>query len=250
MTDVARQASGNLPASRLQDEDTKADKARKTFGHIRRQFLAPFDAWERSAAVGAEERSRMIDRPAYLVPRVYCPTHPATEEQRQQQLSMLDAALANQPDIHSLQALRHELDQAASGAPIPAANRMIVGAMVAAFPNVRPHSPEYYLEALIEALGQLELPPAAVAKTCNEIYQTATFAPTAAEVLAKAKEVHGKLVVTVKQIDRYGEILAWADEVRSWIKTVPLLAPNRSNFDRPPAPPPALSFSPSRTTWV
>lgn len=249
MTDVA-QSTGNLPARRLHDEDTKADKARKTFANIRSRFLAPFDALERAQRVGAAERSHMTDRPGYLVPRVYHPTHPSTEADRQQQLAMFDAALANQPDMGSLEGLRRDLNEAASGAPVPAANRMIVGAMIAAFPNVRPHSPEYYMEALIEALKQLQLPPAAVAKTCNEIYQTATFAPTAAEVLAKAKEVHASLQFSVKQIDRYGEICAWAASVRRWIETVPLLAANRSNFDRPPAPPPALSFSPSRTTWV
>ncbi|QCQ97782.1 hypothetical protein E7T10_03400 [Brevundimonas sp. SGAir0440] len=69
-------------------------------------------------------------------------------------------------------------------------------------------------------------------------------------MLAKAKEVHASLKVSVKIIDRYGEIVAWAADVRRWIETVPLLADNRSNFDRPPMPPSALSFSPSRATWV
>ncbi len=250
MTDVTHPVSSNLPAVRQQGETTKADKARKTFANIRRQFLAPFDAWEKAVQIGAEERSRMVDRPAYLSPRVYCPTHPATEDQRLQQLALFDAALANQPDFTSLAMLRDELNDAANGVPIPAANRMIVGAMIAAFPNVRPHSPEYYLEALIEALGQTALPPAAVAKTCNEIYLTSTFAPTAAEVLAKAKDVHAALIFNVKQIDRYGEIVGWAASVRRWIETVPLLTPNRSNHERAPMPPASLAFSRSRVDWV
>lgn len=251
MTQVAAYDHGRAPAPRpAQPGDAKADKVRKTIARIRIQFLAPFDAWERAAAGGAVERGRMIDRPQFLSPRVLQPMHPATEEQRAFQLARFDASLKNQPEAASLADLRADMDAAANGSPLPAATRLIIGTMVASFPNVRPHSPETYLEALIEALDHTGLPPAAIAKTCNEIYLTSTFAPTGAEVLEKAKEVHATLSFRVKQIDRYAEIMDWAVKVRSWLETVPLLAPDRSNAARAPLPPANLSYHPSRVDWV
>lgn len=250
MTDVAHHGSGNLPDRRPAPQPSKADNARKTFANIRRRFLAPFDAWERAMQVGEEGRAAMRDRPRYLAPRIVCPQHPTSEHHRETLLAIFDEALKHQPDVASLAELRDEMNDAAGGQPIPAANRMIVAAMVAAFPNVRPHSPEYYLEALIEALDQTGLPPAAVAKTCNEIYLTSTYAPTAAEVLAKAKDVQANLTFGVKQIDRYREIVSWAAEVRRWLETVPLLASDRSNLERAPAPPAVLAYHPSKAEWV
>lgn len=251
MTNVATYDHGRAPAQRAaQPGDVKADKVRKTIARIRSQFLAPFDAWERAAAAGATERARMIDRPQFLAPRVLQPMHPATEEQRAFQLARFDASLQNQPDVTSLADLRADMDAAANGPPLPAATRLIIGTMVASFPNVRPHSPETYLEALIEALDHTGLPPAAIAKTCNEIYLTSTFAPTGAEVLEKAKEVHATLTFGVKQIDRYAEVVAWATGVRQWLETVPLLAADRTNYDRPPQAPANLSFHRSTVDWV
>jgi len=251
MTDVTNYEPGRAPTARPDNpSEAKADKARQTIARIRSQFLAPFDAWERAQAVGAAERDRMRDRPTFLAPRVYQPAHPATEEGREAQLARFDAALQNQPDAAALQGLRAAMDGAANGPTNPTANRLIIATMVAAFPNVRPHSPETYLEALIEALDHTGLPPAAIAKTCNEIVTTSTFAPAVAEVLDKAKEVHATLTYGVRQIDRYSEVIAWAEGVRHWLATVPLELPDRSNFERAPAPPANLSFHRSKVDWV
>lgn len=251
MTDVASFDHGRAPAQRPSNPSAaKADKVRQTIARIRSQFLAPFDAWERAEAVGATERSRMVDRPQFLAPRVLQPIHPATEEQRAFQLARFDASLKNQPDVAALADLRAAMAAAANGPAVPAANRLIIATMIASFPNVRPHSPETYMEALIEALDHTGLPPAAIAKTCNEIHTTSTFAPTAAEVLEKAREVHATLTFGVKQIDRYAEIAAWATGVRQWLETVPLLAADRANFDRPPQAPANLSFHRSNVDWV
>lgn len=108
---------------------------------------------------------------------------------------------------------------------------------------------ETYLEALIEALDHTGLPPAAVAKTCNEVYSTSTFAPTVAEVLTKAKETHASLSFAVRQIDQYAELMAWAKKVRDWIATVPLLKEDRANADRAPRPPASLTFHRSTAEW-
>lgn len=251
MTDVANYEQGRAPVQRASNPSAaKADKVRQTLARIRSQFLTPFDAWERAQAVGAAERGRMMGRPSFLAPRVFQPSHPTTEEDRTAQLARFDAALQNQPDVADLQALRADMEAASNGPASPAANRLIIATMVASFPNVRPHSPETYLEALIEVLDHTGLPPAAIAKTCNEIHRTSTFAPTAAEVLDKAKEVHANLTFGVKQIDRYAEVVAWATEVRHWLETVPLLATDRANYDRPPAPPANLSFHRSKVDWV
>lgn len=251
MTDVTNYEQGRAPVQRANNPSAaKADKVRQTLARIRSQFLTTFDAWDQAQAVGAAERNRMMDRPAFLAPRVYQPSHPTSEENREAQLARFDAALQNQPDSAALQALRADMEAAANGPASSAANRLIIATMVASFPNVRPHSPETYLEALIEALDHTGLPPAAIAKTCNEIYTTSTFAPTVAEVLAKAKEVHASLANGVRNIDRYGEVIAWATEVRRWLETVPLLATDRANYDRPPAPPANLSFHRSKVDWV
>lgn len=251
MNDVANYEQGRAPVQRSGNPSAaKADKVRQTLARIRSQFLTPFDAWERAQAVGAAERDRMMGRPSFLAPRIYQPRHPTTEEDRTAQLARFDDALQNQPDAAALQALRADMEAAANGPASPAANRLIIATMVASFPNVRPHSPETYLEALIEALDHTGLPPAAIAKTCNEIYTTSTFAPTVAEVLEKAKEVHAALSNRVWQIDRYGEVIAWAEGVRHWLATVPLELPNRSNFERAPEPPANLSFHRSKVDWV
>lgn len=250
MTDVANYEHGRVPVQRPSSPSAaKADKVRKTIARIRSQFLAPFDAWEKAIADGAAGRGQLAGRPAFLMPQVHQPSHPTTEEDRQCQLARFDAALRNQPDPSDLASLRGDLDAAANGQPSAAANRLIVATMVAAFPNVRPHSPETYLEALIEALDHTGLPPAAVAKTCNEVYSTSTFAPTVAEVLTKAKETHASLTFAVRQIDQYAELMAWAKKVRDWIATVPLLKEDRSNADRAPRPPVSLTFHRSTAEW-
>lgn len=247
MNDLATINPAKAPAPISQD---RANKARETFSRIRSQFLAPFDAWEQAEAVGAVERSRMVDRPRYLAPRVYQPKHPASEEDRSTQLARFDAAMRNQPEPAALLAMRADMDAAANGPAAPPANRLIIATMVASFPNVRPHSPETYLEALFEALEHTGLPPAAIAKTCNIICTTSTFAPTVAEVLAKAKDVQTGLSFGVKQIDLYIEVIAWAKKVRGWLETVPLLAKDRSNIDRAPSPPKSLAFHSSKVDWV
>ncbi|WP_368933498.1 hypothetical protein [Brevundimonas naejangsanensis] len=250
MTDVANYDHGQVPVQRPNNPSAaKADTVRKTLARIRSQFLAPFDAWEKAVAHGAAGRGQLAERPAFLTPQVPQPPHPATEEGRQGELARFDAALRGQPDPFGLEPLRTDLDAAANGQPSAAANRLIVATMVAAFPNVRPHSPETYLEALIEALDHTGLPPTAVAKTCNEVYSTSTFAPTVAEVLTKAKETHASLSFAVRQIDQYSELMAWAKKVRDWIATVPLLKEDRSNADRAPRPPASLTFHRSTAEW-
>jgi len=251
MTDIARYDHGGTPQRRAAGpEETKADKARQSLAFIRKEYLAPFDAWDRIKAEQEAERQAMAVRPAFLAPRVYRPHHPRTEADRRDEIARFDAALKAQPNPRSLASIREAFRNAANGKPKPSANRLIAGFMVGAFPNVRPHSPETYLETLIEALDQTGFPPAAVARACNEIIHTSTFAPTIAEVVAKAKDVHAHLRFSAQMIDRYEEVLIWAAGVRSWLAAVPLLDENRSNYERPPEPPRSLSYSASRVDWV
>lgn len=248
MTDITPQ-SGGLPSRRPAMDESKADKVRRTLAQVNKQYLAPFRALDAMQAQQAEDRLTLQPMPSFLSPCVPQPAHPTSEEERERSLQRFDAALQYQPDRLSLATIRNDLADAVMGKAAPTVNRLIVGLMVGSFPNVRPYSPETYLEALIEALDQTGLPPASVAKACNEITRTRSFAPSVAEVIEAAEKVQTEAKYTIRAIGQYSETLDWAGEVRAWLKAVPILAANRSNYDRPPPPPESLAFSVSTIAW-
>lgn len=235
MTDIATISDGRAPVSRPPTD--KAENVRKSLQHIRRHLLAPFDAWEQAKQAGADIRAGLLYRPKFLIPEVLQPDHPKTEEERTGLLARHDRALGGQPSRLAMVAMRETLLEAVEGKPNARQNRVIAGLMVGAFPNVRPYSPETYMETLIEALDQTGMPPSAVAKACNEIVRTSTFPPTVAEVAGKASEVHGELRSAIWSIDHFFELIEWAAVVRTWIASVELLKPDCGNRERPPEPP-------------
>lgn len=238
MNDLATVQPAKAPVPISQ---ARADKVRETLARIRSQFLAVFDDWDRAQI--ACQNARLLE------PHIPQLVQPRTEEERAQQLARLDAALAGQPTAETLSSLRADAEKAIAAPAVPKANRLIVATMVAAFPNVRPHSPETYLEALIEALTHTGFPPAVIAKTCNEVYTGSTFAPTVAEVLEKATAINNGLSRRVWFIDRYQEVQRWTADVRRWLEAVPLLAEDRSNTERPPQPHERIQFHPSASAW-
>ncbi len=248
MTDVTPQ-SGGLPARRPAMDEDKAGKVRRSLAQISKQYLAPFRALEAVRSQQEEGRRSLRSDPSFLGPCIHRPAHPTSEEERERSLRHFDAALQYQPDRLSLATIRNDLATAIMGKAAPTANRLIVGLMVGSFPNVRPYSPETYLEALVEALDQTGLPPASVAKACNEITRTRSFAPSVAEVIEMAERVQAEAKITIRAIGQYGETLDWAADVRAWLKGVPILADDRSNYDRPPSPPASLAFSSSTVEW-
>ncbi|GEM_PF-4542402 len=252
MNDLTPHKDGGSPDRRNQSDD-KAASIRQSLEHIHRHHLAPYRAWDDAQKIGHSERQQMRMRPQFLVPQVHQPDHPKTEQEREQQLGIFDHAMLNQPSRMDMAVMRRRLAEAAGKKPDPKQNRLIAGLMVGAFPNVRPYSPETYMESLIAALNEADLPPAAIAKACNHITRTCAFPPTVAEVAQAASDAYGVLNGAINSIDQFNEILDWASEVRSWLKSVPLLAENNSNRDRPPAPPKKFTIGrnrPGSVGWV
>lgn len=240
MTDLVPTAGGP-PAPRPTFSEAKAAKVRETLKRIRATHLALFAQWttlqgeQRQAA--RELLAQGLSMPNFLAPQVRVPDQPATEEDREQELRYLAAADRCQPDRLALIAHRDKAAEARSAKYNPAQTRIIVGLMVNSFPNARPHSPESYLEAVIDQLEAAGLSPTAAAQGCEAVKVSSHFLPSIAEVVEACRKADAELGNMVAAIETYLSGLVWVAAATAWVRDVPLLAQDRSNrtfFREPP----------------
>lgn len=249
MTDLAVQPSGGaLARPRSAPVAPKAQQVRESLQNVRARLLKPFIEWDRirgsfnePGMPAAWQAARYADFLSFGWPRT---DHPETEEHRELLVASVDRILAGFPSLDDLQAVAALMRTALDTKPNDGVTRMCVGLMVDGFPNARPHSPEAYLETIIDLVQGESFPPAAVGKACHDIIRTATFAPAPAEVLEKASEARDRLRSGVMQVERHHLNVDYLHRLRAWLESVPLLirGPD-SNYQHGPARPDHANYS-------
>ncbi|ASE39122.1 hypothetical protein [Brevundimonas vesicularis] len=144
---------------------------------------------------------------------------PENEVQRENAIRYLSEHVERQPDLTKAGAILDRVEAAFEQGFHEAQVRVIIGLMVDAFPNARPHSPEAYVETLIHELSHQGATTAAIAKGCNAITLTAKFLPAASEVLEKVKSCAGVLAHIRRTLMRYTEWSATTAEAVVWLQT-------------------------------
>lgn len=114
-----------------------------------------------------------------------------------------------------------ELADAIEAQPFDLAKvRMIVALMVDSFPNARPHSPETYIEALVQQIEADEYSSAVVANACDAVVRKSTFLPSVSEVLEKceAAEREADNLIHLARLARavIQERAVFLDELEHW----------------------------------
>lgn len=143
---------------------------------------------------------------------------PESEAQRESAISYLAEHTERQPDLQKAEALLDRVEGAFDQGFNEAQVRVIIGLMVDAFPNARPHSPEAYVETLVHELSHQGVATAAIAKGCNAITLTCKFLPAAAEVLDKVKVNAGLLAHIRISLRRYSKWSATTVDAVGWIQ--------------------------------
>lgn len=151
------------------------------------------------------------------------PTHrhfqPENETQRENAIAYLLERTERQPDVRQAEALLDRVNAAFEQGFHEAQVRVIIGLMVDAFPNARPHSPEAYVETLVHELSHQGVTTAAIAKGCNAITLSAKFLPGASEVLEKVKASAGVLAHIRRTLRRYAEWSETTAQAVVWLST-------------------------------
>lgn len=143
---------------------------------------------------------------------------PENEAQRENAIRYLSEHTERQPDLREAEALLDRVDAAFDQGFAEAQVRVIIGLMVDAFPNARPHSPEAYVETLVHELSHQGTATAAIAKGCNAITLTSKFVPAASEVLEKVKTSAGVLAHIRRSLRRYSEWSATTVDAVIWLQ--------------------------------
>lgn len=249
MTDIIPASAP--PAPRASFSEARATKVRDALARVRSQYLSIYDSLEscRQQHEGAAREFLLSGqtRPAFLAPDLRTPDQPKTEDQRQSELRVLSAAIDRQPKRSELATLREGAHAAWSAKYAAAPTRLVVGLMINAYPNARPHSPESYQEAVVDQVAATGLGPAPIAKACNSLVRTSAFVPSPAEVVAAVLEAQSSLRSFVYAVDNFTAQAEWAAEAQEWLTNVPLLTADRANYDRF-SDPPKTSFDWARRT--
>lgn len=252
----------NAPAERQQDRSivptsprrqTKAEQVAKSLTHIRENLLPPFSALQ-AVTRGVPSADSQGERVVAMFLRPSTIRQPTTDADREMMLTRVEQPLLSQPETDFVRAELDKVETAATAAFDLRQTRFMIGLMIDAFPNARPHDPGSYLETVIDMVRGEEPSPAVVAKACDDIKRSCKFPPAASEVLEKVVEAKRALASFIAIAGRF---LAMADHVSvqmDWLKQVPLFD-ETSGEDRlrPPAEPsrdPASSPPSGRVNWV
>ncbi len=133
-------------------------------------------------------RIELYSRPAW---------RPHTVGERDRSVERWQAVLDALPPMERLESVYRDYVKALTDPPAPDMARIVVGLMIDAFPNARPHQPETYFETLLHELGNSTYSPQFVAVGCAELVRSNTFLPTVAEVLSSCYQVRFKTELIV-----------------------------------------------------
>ena len=173
----------NTPAARTPVQ--RAAMVRQGLAQVYDTLLAVFDDFDTFGALYPDWRKYIYH------PEI--PTNPDSWPRRDRLIERAREELAALPPNADLDALAMRVSDLATAGPDRQRASLIVGLMIDAFPNARPHSPETYQETLVWELGAGGYPVAAVARACREIVKTKPFLPAIAEVLEEAEKANAHL---------------------------------------------------------
>ena len=174
--------------------------------------------------LAAFEDARRLDQwqGGFLQLPIHRHFQPENEAQRESAITYLSEHTGRQPDLRQAEALLDRVEAACEQGFAEAQVRVIIGLMVDAFPNARPHSPEAYVETLVHELSHQGVATAAIAKGCNAVTLTSKFLPAASEVLEKVKTSAGVLAHIRRILRRYSEWSATTADAVRWLQAQPL----------------------------
>lgn len=239
MTDIAIPSpTAVVPAS---FSETKATKVREALSKVRTQYLSVFDdidaARKKHDQWARDVVARGGPRTSWLYPDLTQVRHPSSEAERADEIGRLNWAIASQPTLAVLGPLRDAAHKASTAKYAPAPTRLVVGLMINAYPNARPHSPESYQEAVVDQVMATGFGPVPIAKACNGLVRTSNFVPSPSEVVAAAESAQEGLLSFTRAVDSLAAMLEWADQARAWVEKIDLLAKDRANYSSFIGPP-------------
>lgn len=232
MTDIAIPSPTNVaPAS---FSETKADKVREALSKVRTQYLSVFDDIDAARKKHDDWARDVLARggpsASWLYPDLARVRHPMTEAERTEEIGRLNWAISSQPTLAVLAPLREAAHKASAAKYAPAPTRLIIGLMINAYPNARPHSPESYQESVVDQVMATGFGPVPIAKACNGLVRTSNFVPSPSEVVAAAESAQEGLLSFTRAVDRLSVMLDWAEQARTWVENIDLLSKDRANY--------------------
>lgn len=201
---------------------TRQETVAQALKHIQRNYLSIWSEIAQLAIEFNDLRRQTGWQGQMLHPPMLRHFQPSTLEERDRALAFLRQTQDHQPEPERLQALLERVNGAITEGFNDRRVRMIIGAMIDAFPNARPHAPEVYVESLIDNLGSDEAVTAAVAMACNDIIRTATFLPSISEVLEKTKSNQRSLSIWQSGFGRAAVWSGRAEEAIAWLEATPV----------------------------
>lgn len=212
-----------LPAHRG-EAPSRAKKVSETLDKIDETYLAPFRTFER---LGAKVRAPDSTPPVWSQIAIFWLQRPQggtprSEEQRDAEIAALEGRLQERPDPEAVAdaydafvALRSKISQTQ--------NRAIVALMIDAFPNARAHSPEAWMETVIKEVRVSEFSTLVIAKACNLLIRSETFAPSVGAVVERCELVQEFVDHAIAGVESargqreyYARCLKWLHETPAW----------------------------------
>lgn len=206
MNDIIHQPDRRPPTR--QDAPSRGATIAASLRSIHQGMIKPFE--EMIAMMGMHQEALRL---AYKTPQINGAT-PRCESARVHNLTVLKGWLEKAPAPHEAQALADRYAQIADRTFSKDKAVLIIGLMIDAFPNARPHEPQAFIESLVHQMEAIGFSPFVVAKACNEIVRKAKFLPAVSEVLEacwEEKRTAGNCAGGMKRIATVAQI--WASEV-------------------------------------
>lgn len=203
---------------------SRAKKVSETLARIDETYLAPFRDFER---LGAEVREPGSAAPAWSQIATFWLRRPEggvvrSEEDRAAKIGELEGCLQDRPDPNEV---REAYDAFVAGRSTinHAQNRAIVALMIDAFPNARAHSPEAWMETVIKEVRVSEFSTLVVAKACNLLTRSETFAPSVGAVVGRCELVKEFIDLAIAGVESgraqreyYALCLQWLRDTTPW----------------------------------
>lgn len=203
---------------------SRAKKVSETLARIDETYLAPFRDFER---LDAKVREPGSAAPAWSQIATFWLRRPEggvvrSEEDRAAKIGELEGRLKDRPDPDEV-LKAYDAFVAGRSTINHTQNRAIVALMIDAFPNARAHSPEAWMETVIKEVRVSEFSTLVVAKACNLLTRSETFAPSVGAVVERCELVREFVDHAIAGVENargqreyYARCLTWLRETSPW----------------------------------
>lgn len=205
-------------------QPSRAENVSKTLDRVDETYLAPFRAFEK---LGATVREPGSPESTWGVIATFWLQRPdggviRSEEERAQHIALLEGRLAERPDPAQVEEAYQTLVNL-RGVINHAQNRMIIALLLDAFPNARAHSPQAWMETVVKEVRVSEFSTLVVAKACNLLTRSETFAPSVGAVIDRCTLVQDFVDKAIGGVERgkaqracYATCLEWLRATTPW----------------------------------